>query len=386
MSPTASNTSASAGLSVCGLAVTYGDLRAVDGVDLEVAAGEVVALLGASGSGKSSLLRAVAGLEDVAAGEVAWDGRSMVCVPVHKRGFGLMFQDGQLFEHRDVGSNIAYGLTGLPRAQRGERVREMLELVGLPGFERRRVTTLSGGQAQRVALARALAPAPRLLLLDEPLSALDRALREQLATDVRTILRQGGTTALYVTHDQDEAMTVADRVGVMEAGRLLRLDTPQRLWADPASSKVARFLGFDVVGDLALAPGALRVVEAAAGAPGEPGERGGAAQTGTPATPAAPETLPATLPATVLASRLRRGQWEVEVELAPERLSALAGTAGLAGPDEVAGLDGPAEPSGVGAYATAEPEPVRATALARRPHVPGARVTLSLDPARTARL
>ncbi|WP_454934425.1 ABC transporter ATP-binding protein [Actinomyces oris] len=386
MSPTASDTSASAGLSVRGLVVTYGDLRAVDGVDLEVAAGEVVALLGASGSGKSSLLRAVAGLEDVAAGEVAWAGRSMVRVPVHKRGFGLMFQDGQLFEHRDVGSNIAYGLTGLPRAQRGERVREMLELVGLPGFERRRVTTLSGGQAQRVALARALAPAPRLLLLDEPLSALDRALREQLATDVRTILRRGGTTALYVTHDQDEAMTVADRVGVMEAGRLLRLDTPQRLWADPASSKVARFLGFDVVGDLALAPGALRVVEAAAGEPGEPGERGGAAQTETPAMPAAPETLPATLPATVLASRLRRGQWEAEVELDPERLAELTGTAGPDRPDR------PAEPSGTGADAAAEPEPARATratratALTRRPHAPGARVALSLDPARTARL
>ena len=374
MSPTASDTSASTGLSVRGLAVTYGDLRAVDGVDLEVAAGEVVALLGASGSGKSSLLRAVAGLEDVAAGEVAWDGRSMVRVPVHKRGFGLMFQDGQLFEHRDVGSNIAYGLTGLPRAQRGERVREMLELVGLPGFERRRVTTLSGGQAQRVALARALAPAPRLLLLDEPLSALDRALREQLATDVRTILRQGGTTALYVTHDQDEAMTVADRVGVMEAGRLLRLDTPQRLWADPGSSKVARFLGFDVVGDLALAPGALRVVEAAAG---EPGERGGSAQTETPAAPETPGTLQATLPATVLASRLRRGQWEVEVELDPERLADLAGPDGLA------------EPSGVGADAAAEREPARATratALARRPHAPGTRVALSLDPDRTARL
>lgn len=386
MSPTASNTSASTGLSVRGLAVTYGDLRAVDGVDLEVAAGEVVALLGASGSGKSSLLRAVAGLEDVAAGEVAWDGRSMVRVPVHKRGFGLMFQDGQLFEHRDVGSNIAYGLTGLPRAQRGERVREMLALVGLPGFERRRVTTLSGGQAQRVALARALAPAPRLLLLDEPLSALDRALREQLATDVRTILRRGGTTALYVTHDQDEAMTVADRVGVMEAGRLLRLDTPQRLWADPASSKVARFLGFDVVGDLALAPGALRVVEAAAGEPGEPGEPDGPAQTEIPATP---ETLPATLLATVLASRLRRGQWEAEVELDPERLAELTGTAGLAGPDEVAGLDRSAEPSGVGADAAVDREPVRATratALTRRPHAPGARVALSLDPARTARL
>ena len=420
MSPTASDTSASTGLSVRGLAVTYGDLHAVDGVDLEVAAGEVVALLGASGSGKSSLLRAVAGLEDVAAGEVAWAGRSMVRVPVHKRGFGLMFQDGQLFEHRDVGSNIAYGLTGLPRAQRGERVREMLELVGLPGFERRRVTTLSGGQAQRVALARALAPAPRLLLLDEPLSALDRALREQLATDVRAILCKGGTTALYVTHDQDEAMTVADRVGVMEAGRLLRLDTPQRLWADPGTSKVARFLGFDVVGDLALAPGALRVVEAAAGEPREPGEPDGPAQTKIPATP---ETLPATLPATVLASRLRRGQWEVEVELDPERLAALtnvtepsehaepAGRAELADVTESAeyadlvGLAESTGPTGAGIKAVAERhagrvdagaavmagtagscEPARATALTRRPHAPGARVALSLDPARTARL
>ena len=416
MSPTASDTSASMGLSVRGLAVTYGDLHAVDGVDLEVAAGEVVALLGASGSGKSSLLRAVAGLEDVAAGEVAWDGRSMVRVPVHKRGFGLMFQDGQLFEHRDVGSNIAYGLTGLPRVQRGERVREMLALVGLPGFERRRVTTLSGGQAQRVALARALAPAPRLLLLDEPLSALDRALREQLATDVRTILRRGGTTALYVTHDQDEAMTVADRVGVMAAGRLLRLDTPQRLWADPGSSKVARFLGFDVVGDLALAPGALRVVEAAAGKPGEPD---GPAQTEIPATPGTPGTLPAT----VLASRLRRGQWEVEVELDPERLAALtnvtepsehaepAGRAELADVTESAeyadlvGLAESTGPTGAGIKAVAERhagrvdagaavmagtagsgEPARATALTRRPHAPGARVALSLDPARTARL
>ena len=343
MSPETSDTNASVGLSVRGLAVAYGDLRAVDGVDLDVAAGEVVALLGASGSGKSSLLRAVAGLEDVADGSVAWDGRGVVRVPVHKRGFGLMFQDGQLFEHRDVGGNIAYGLAGLSRARRGERVREMLELVGLPGFERRRVTTLSGGQAQRVALARVLAPAPRLLLLDEPLSALDRALREQLATDVRTILRRGGTTALYVTHDQDEAMTVADRVGVMEAGRLLRLDTPQRLWADPGSRNVARFLGFDVVGDLALAPGALCVV-------GETGVRGG------------PEEM--RLSATVLASRLRRGQWEVEVEFDPERLAELTG--------EVDADSGGS--------------PARAAALARRPHDAGESVTLRLDPARTARL
>ena len=248
MSPTTSDTSASAGLSVRGLAVAYGNLRAVDGVDLEVAAGEVVALLGASGSGKSSLLRAVAGLEDVAAGEVAWDGRSMVRVPVHKRGFGLMFQDGQLFPFRDVAGNVAYGLVRLPRARRRERVAEMLELVGLPGYGGRDVTTLSGGQAQRVALARSLAPRPRLLLLDEPLSALDRAMREQLAVDLRRILVEQGTTALYVTHDHEEAGTVADRIGVMDAGRLLRVDTPEGLRSTPGSEAVARFLGLETGG------------------------------------------------------------------------------------------------------------------------------------------
>ena len=375
MSPSTSYTNAPAGLSVRGLAVAYGDLHAVDGVDLDVAAGEIVALLGASGSGKSSLLRAVAGLEDVADGDVAWDRRSMVRVPVHRRGFGLMFQDGQLFEHRDVGGNIAYGLTGLPRARRGERVREMLELVGLPGFERRRVTTLSGGQAQRVALARALAPAPRLLLLDEPLSALDRALREQLATDVRAILREGGTTALYVTHDQDEAMTVADRVGVMESGRLLRLDTPQRLWTDPGSSKVARFLGFDVVGDLALAPGALRVVEAAAGGLEE---RGGPEDT--------------RLSATVLTSRLRRGQWEAEVELDPERLAELINMIKSAqqAKFKFVGASRMTEQTGgtdrkVGTYAAGDGSssaPARATAFAEPTYVPGERIVLNLNLAR----
>ena len=156
-------------------------------------------------------------------------------------------------------------------------------------------------------------------------------------------------------------MTVADRVGVMEAGRLLRLETPQRLWADPGSRKVARFLGFDVVGELALAPGALRVVEEAVW---EPELRGGSAQTEMPATPE-------TLPATVLASRLRRGQWEVEVELDPERLAELAGPGGQ---------------PGIGADAHADRESARAKALTRRPHAPGAHVTLSLDPARTARL
>ena len=226
------------GLSLRGLRVVYraaggASVTAVDGVDLDVARGRTVALLGASGCGKSSLLRAVAGLEDLAGGTIAWDGRDVVRVPVHKRGFGLMFQDGQLFPFRDVAGNVGYGLTGMPRSEKRARVEEMLELV----------TTLSGGQAQRVALARSLAPGPRLLLLDEPLSALDRALREQLVIDLREILARQGTTALYVTHDHGEARAVADLVGVMEAGRLLRLDAPEALWADPGSEKVARFLG-----------------------------------------------------------------------------------------------------------------------------------------------
>ena len=240
---------ASAGLSLRGLRVVYRGTRgaarvtAVDGVDLDVSRGETVALLGPSGCGKSSLLRAVAGLEDLAGGTIAWDGRDVVRVPVHKRGFGLMFQDGQLFPFRDVAGNVAYGLTGLPRRERRPRVEEMLELVGLPGYGPRDIATLSGGQAQRVALARSLAPRPRLLLLDEPLSALDRALREQLAVDLREILAGQGTTALYVTHDHGEARVVADRVGVMDAGRLLRLDAPEALWADPGDETVARFLG-----------------------------------------------------------------------------------------------------------------------------------------------
>ena len=218
-------------------------VTAVDGVDLDVARGETVALLGASGCGKSSLLRAVAGLEDLAGGTVAWDGRDVARVPVHRRGFGLMFQDGQLFPFRDVAGNVAYGLAGLPRRERRARVERVLDVVGLRGYGPREVTTLSGGQAQRVALARSLAPRPRLLLLDEPLSALDRALRERLAVDLRRILTDQGTTALYVTHDRDEAEEVADRVGVMEAGRLLRLDAPEALRADPGGEAVARLLG-----------------------------------------------------------------------------------------------------------------------------------------------
>lgn len=219
---------------------------AVDRVDLDVAPGEVVAILGPSGCGKSSLLRAVAGLEPVAGGRVLWDGADVAGVPVHRRGFGLMFQDGQLFAHRDVAGNVEYGLRmqRVPRAQRRARVAELLDVVGLPGSGARSVATMSGGERQRVALARALAPQPGLLLLDEPLSALDRALRERLAADLRTALVETGTTALFVTHDHDEAFTVADRVAVMSGGRLLQVDTPARLWAEPADREVAEFLGY----------------------------------------------------------------------------------------------------------------------------------------------
>ncbi|WP_418275677.1 ABC transporter ATP-binding protein [Isoptericola jiangsuensis] len=239
------------GLAIRDVVVRYGRSRrdttttAVDGVTLDVAGGEVLALLGPSGCGKSSLLRAVAGLEPVAAGTIEFDGEDLADVPVHRRGFGLLFQEGQLFPHRDVGRNVAYGLEiqKMSRADRDARVEELLEAVGLTGYARRAVATLSGGQQQRVALARSLAPQPRLLLLDEPLSALDRQLRERLAHDVRRTLKDTGTTSVFVTHDHAEAFTVADRVAVMDAGRLLQVDTPDALRTAPASDRVAEFLG-----------------------------------------------------------------------------------------------------------------------------------------------
>ncbi|MET4224697.1 ABC transporter ATP-binding protein [Oerskovia enterophila] len=245
---------ASRGLTVRDVVVHYPDpassrgagTTAVRGVSLDLAPGEVLALLGPSGCGKSSLLRAVAGLEPVADGSIAWDGRDLAGVPVHRRGFGLMFQEGQLFPHRDVAGNVAFGLrmTGVKRSAAAGRVAELLDVVGLAGYAQRPVATLSGGERQRVALARALAPEPQLLLLDEPLSALDRGLRDRLAADLRAALVATGTTALFVTHDHDEAFTVADRVAVMDAGRLLQVAAPEDLWRAPASRRVAEFLGY----------------------------------------------------------------------------------------------------------------------------------------------
>jgi len=262
-----------AGLRVDGVTVRYpgAPAAAVDAVTLAVAPGEVVALLGPSGCGKSSLLRAVAGLEPLAAGEISWDGEDLAPIPVHRRGFGLLFQDGQLFPHRDVAGNVAFGLQMTGRRDTA-RVSELLALVGLAGYERRAVRTLSGGEQQRVALARALAPQPRLLLLDEPLSALDRRLREHLVAEIAEILRAAGTTAVYVTHDHDEAFTVADRVALMRAGSLIQSGVPDQLWAAPVDAEAAAFLGYRVVdhdgGTLALGPRALRVVGTGADARG----------------------------------------------------------------------------------------------------------------------
>ncbi len=196
---------------------------AVDSVSLQVASGEIVALLGPSGCGKSSLLGAVVGTVPPASGRVLWDGEELTHVPVHRRQFGMVFQDGQLFPHRTVAGNVAFGLEmqRMPRAERHERVTELLEMVGLAGYDKRPVTDLSGGQRQRVALARSLAPRPRLLALDEPLSSLDADLRARLATEVRDILRAAGTTAIVVTHDPREAETMADRVLRMEHARLV---------------------------------------------------------------------------------------------------------------------------------------------------------------------
>lgn len=232
------------GIRVSGAVVRYGDVTAVDRVSFTVSPGEVLVLLGASGSGKSSMLRAVAGLEPLAAGTVSWGDEDLRDVPVHKRGFGLVFQDGQLFPTMSVGRNVAYGLPKVPKREQRRRVAELLELVGLPGYEARKITELSGGQAQRVALARSLAPAPRALLFDEPLSALDTGLRRRLSADLTRILKDTGTTALYVTHDQEEAFAVADSIAVLDGGRMVQLDTPEALWRRPGSTRVAEFLGY----------------------------------------------------------------------------------------------------------------------------------------------
>ena len=254
-------------LTIRDLSVAYDDVPAVRGVSLEVPDGTVLAVLGPSGCGKSTLLRGVAGLEQ-ATGSVSWDGEDVTRLPTHRRGFALMFQDGQLFDHLTVGRNVGYALRLRSRgrgarATERSRVDELLALVGLEGYADRLPRTLSGGERQRVALARSLAHQPRLLLLDEPLSALDAGLRRHLAGELREILTRAGTTAVMVTHDHEEAFSVADRLAVMQDGRLVQEGPIDEVWRAPVDAATALFLGYARVLE---GPAASRVL-AAAGAP-----------------------------------------------------------------------------------------------------------------------
>jgi spermidine/putrescine transport system ATP-binding protein len=221
----------------------------LEGVTLRVDRGETVCLLGPSGGGKSTLLRIAAGLERPESGRVLWDGEDISRTPAHRRGFGLMFQDYALFPHLDVADNVAFGLRmqNEPEARIQKEIDEALARVDLAGFGHRRVTELSGGEQQRVALARALAPRPRLLMLDEPLGALDRALREQLREQLHRLLRELRIPSLYVTHDQEEAFGVAQRVALLNAGRIVQSGRPEELVARPASPWAADFLGLGTV-------------------------------------------------------------------------------------------------------------------------------------------
>ena len=232
-------------LKVASISKTFGNSPVLYDVSFDVGEGDIVCLLGPSGCGKTTLLRIIAGLETADRGTVALRGQPLDAVPVHRRGLGLMFQDFALFPHKDVAANVAFGLRmqSLSKEQIDARVAEMLELVGLAGYERRRVYDLSGGEQQRVALARSLAPGPRLLMLDEPLGSLDRALREELMNELRAILKRVGVTTVYVTHDQQEAFAVADQVVIMSKGHIVQKGSPQEVYCCPSSPWVARFLG-----------------------------------------------------------------------------------------------------------------------------------------------
>jgi putative spermidine/putrescine transport system ATP-binding protein len=228
-----------------GLRKLFGSVRAVDGVDIAIEPGEFVTLLGPSGSGKTTILRLVAGFERPTEGSILIDGRDVAALPPARRGVGVVFQQYALFPHMTVSQNIGYGLKvrRVNRRLRAKRIEEMLELVRLAGYGNRYPRQLSGGQQQRIAVARALAFAPALLLMDEPLGALDRALRTDLEQELRRIHHEIGTTMVYVTHDQEEALALSDRIAVLRDGLIVQIGSAEELYERPRDEFVARFFG-----------------------------------------------------------------------------------------------------------------------------------------------
>ena len=232
-------------VTISGVTKRYGDQTAVDGLDLHIAQGEFLSLLGPSGCGKTTTLRMIAGFEEPDAGDIRISGASVVGVPPHRRNVNTVFQQYALFPHLTVAENVAFGLrrAHVPRAEIGDRVVEALDMVRMRGFADRRPTALSGGQQQRIALARALVNRPSVLLLDEPLSALDRQLREEMQVELKLLQARLGTTFVFVTHDQGEALSMSDRIAVMRAGRIEQLADADTVYGSPASAYVAGFIG-----------------------------------------------------------------------------------------------------------------------------------------------
>lgn len=295
-------------LRVTGLTVCYGDVLAADRVDLTLDREETLALLGRSGSGKTTVLRAIAGLVPIASGSITLDGADLGLIPPHERGIGLVFQDFALFPHLDVGANVAYGLRMQGAADIKMRVEEALAMVGLDGLARRRIDQLSGGQAQRVALARTLAPRPRLLLLDEPLGSLDPDLRRTLAGEMKELLDRTGVPTIIVTHDTEEAFALGDRVAVLVDGRIDANGTPAQIWMEPGSAEVARIVGHSGIVTATVADGIATIDGLQMPVAAPEGEvrllvRPGAATNGGP------------IAAIVISSRYRGPDWVTSVAL-----------------------------------------------------------------------
>jgi len=261
-------------IALVGIRKTYGDVVAVDGIDLEVRHGEFFTMLGPSGSGKTTTLRLIAGFEQPDTGKILLGGEDVARRPPYERDVNTVFQDYALFPHMTVGENVEYGLRvkGVGRRQRAARAREVLDSVRLAGLDKRKPTQLSGGQRQRVALARAIVNNPRVLLLDEPLGALDLKLREQMQTELKGIQRDVGITFVYVTHDQEEALTMSDRIAVFNHGRIEQVGTPVDVYEHPATEFVAGFVGVSNVLERAGRRFTVRPEKITMLAPGEPAD------------------------------------------------------------------------------------------------------------------